>query len=123
MPQRLGHAVEVTVCAGAALVGLASACLGKDARIAVAQHDYGSLDEAAGAGMPLLIQQEPVLQCLVRNLLHPGVHRGVNLDMSLQQIFFAKIGAAAFQFVKDIVNDCGRPDGLVLVLRDGLDRA
>ena len=109
LPQGLRHAVEVAICAGAVFVELAAARLGEDAGIAVSQHDHRALDQAAGAGVPLLIQQEAALQCLVRNLLHPGVHRRVNLDMPLQQVLFAEIGMAAFEFVKDIVNDRGRP--------------
>ena len=65
----------------------------------------------------LLVKLKAVLQRLVHNLLHPGVHRRVNLDASLQEVFKAEAGMAAFEFLKDIFNDRRRLEHLVLALR------
>ena len=123
LPQRLRHAVEIAVCARASFVGLAAARLGEDTRIAVSQHHHRALHQASGTRVPVLVQQEPVLQRLVRDFLHPGVHRRVDLDMSLQQFLFVEIRAAAFEFFQNILNHRGRPDRLVLALRGRFDRA
>ena len=86
---------------GAVLVELTTARLGEDARIAVSQHDDRTLDHPFGPRVSLLIKLEAALQCLVDNLLHPGIHRRVNLDTSLKKIFNAEVSAAAFELLKD----------------------
>ncbi len=116
LPQRLRDPIEVAKGAGVVFVRLAAPRLGDDTRIAVSQYHHRTLCPAAGAGVPLLIHDEPVLQCLVRNLLHPGIHRRVNLDTSLEQVLLAEIDILALEFVKDIVNDRGCPDQFVLFL-------
>ena len=53
------------------------------------QHDDRALDYPFGARVSLLVKLEAALQRLVGNLLHPDIHRRVNLDTSLQKIFNA----------------------------------
>jgi len=55
-----------------------------------------------------------MLQCLVHNLLHPGVHRRVNLDTSPQEVFDAEVSIEAFELLKDISNDRRSQGYLVL---------
>ena len=102
-------------------VELTAARLGEDPRIAVPQHDDRTLNQSLGTRVPLLIKFEAVLQCLVDNVLHPGVYRRVNLDPSLQKVFNAEVSAEVFELLKNIVKDRGRLDTLILVVARPLE--
>ena len=66
---------------------------------------------------------ETVLQRLVGQLLHSAIHRRVNLDTSLHDVFNAASAAPAFKLLKDIFKDRGRLKHLVFAPRDHLNRA
>jgi hypothetical protein len=71
----------------------------------------------------LLVKLEAALKCLVGNLLHPGIHRRVNLDTPAKEIFNSEVRAPAFELLKDSSKDRGRRKHLVFAPRDHLNRA
>ena len=75
-----------------------------------------------GTRVSLLVKLEAALQCLVDKLLHPEIHRRVNLDTSLQKIVNTEV-AVAFEILKDIFQDRGRLEHLILGARDHVNRA
>ena len=90
LPQRLPDAVEIAVRRRAAVIDLPAARLGQDAPIAVPQHDDRALDQPAGARVSPLVAFQAMLQRVVRDTLHAGVHRRVHLDASLQEVVEAR---------------------------------
>jgi len=92
---------EVAICAGAVFIELAAARLGEDTRIAVSQHDTEPWTSPLALGVPLLIEQEPVLQAWLAICCTWAFTVRVHLDMPLQQVPFGEVGMAAFKFVEE----------------------
>jgi hypothetical protein len=103
----LSDAVEVAVRRRAALIDLPATGLGKDAPIAVPQHDDRALNQPSAARVSLFIALKAVLQRVAHDTLHAGVHGRVHLNSSLQQVFYTEVGVCRLEFVEDVF-DHGR---------------
>jgi hypothetical protein len=73
--------------------------------------------------MSLLVPPETMLQRLVHDVLHARVRRRVDVNPSLQEIFYAEIRTMGFELLKDMLDDSRRLQRLALVAAHNLKRA